>query len=247
VFASFAGPRYNDFTKVRVWKHQRFVIDESSQTQILARFDNGDPAVWEQRLGEGKLLWLACGWRPTDSQLALSSKFVPILSRILNHMTGVQDTRASAWKVNQPIQLPAPAQADNGPTGGAGEAIITRPGGKTATLASNAQQFLESSQPGLYRYQRGALHADFAVNLDPAESDTAALGADHLEQLGVRVGRQPTRAEQLERQRQMRDTELESRQKLWRWLLVAVLGVLALETVFAGRTARHNEIRETNV
>ena len=47
IFASFSGPRYNDFTKVRFWKHQRFNIQESAQAQVLARFDDGDPAGGE--------------------------------------------------------------------------------------------------------------------------------------------------------------------------------------------------------
>jgi hypothetical protein len=236
VFAPFAGPRYNDFTKVRIWKHQRFSIDESAQARMLARFDNGDPAIWEQPLGSGKLLCLACGWRPADSQLALSSKFVPILSLALDHLTGVQQGRSGGWQIGQTIPLPYPAIGGNG--------IVVKPDGQSVVVADGADQFRDADQPGIYRYQRGSESAEFAVNLDPAESDTAALGVDQLEQLGVRMGRRPTQAEQLERQRQMRDTELESRQKVWRWLLVGVLGVLALETLFAGRLARH-ESRET--
>ena len=33
-------------------------------------------------------------------------------------------------------------------------------------------------------------------------------------------------------------TEIEARQKLWRWLIVAALVVLLLETMLAGRLAR---------
>jgi hypothetical protein len=34
------------------------------------------------------------------------------------------------------------------------------------------------------------------------------------------------------------NTELESRQKIWRWLIVGALGVLVLETWWAGRASR---------
>ena len=43
------------------------------------------------------------------------------------------------------------------------------------------------------------------------------------------------RADIVERRRQMRDVELEKKQKLWRWLIVAALGILVLETWLAGR------------
>jgi len=36
----------------------------------------------------------------------------------------------------------------------------------------------------------------------------------------------------------MRNNELENRQKFWRWLVVGVLGLLALETALAGRLSR---------
>ena len=52
------------------------------------------------------------------------------------------------------------------------------------------------------------------------------------------IGRQPTREERLDEQRQLRDVELEKRQQLWRWGIALALLVLLIETVLAGRTAR---------
>jgi hypothetical protein len=78
----------------------------------------------------------------------------------------------------------------------------------------------------------------FAVNLAAAESNTAPLELEKLEQLGVPMGTDLTRAERLQRIRQLRDTELEGRQHVWRWMLVAVLGLLVVETWWAGRAAQ---------
>ncbi|MGE0760316.1 MAG: BatA domain-containing protein [Pirellulaceae bacterium] len=230
VFASLAGPRYNDFTKVRFWKHQRFQLDEAAHAHVLARFDNGDPAVWEQSLERGHLLWFAGGWRPSESQLALSSKFVPLLSRVLDHLIGVERQRDRGWLIGQAVPL----------HGSEGAAVsLTRPDGSVVAPSSESPTlFRETTEPGIYHWQSGTVMHEFAVNLDPGESDTSPLASDHLLQLGVRVGRQPTREEQMERQRQMRDTELEARQKLWRWLLVGVLGILGLETIWAGWLGR---------
>jgi hypothetical protein len=62
---------------------------------------------------------------------------------------------------------------------------------------------------------------------------------DELERLGVPMSHQVTTAA-LETQRKVRlqTAELESRQKLWRWFIVATLAVLLAETWLAGRTAR---------
>ena len=39
-------------------------------------------------------------------------------------------------------------------------------------------------------------------------------------------------------QRQLRAGELENRQKLWRWVVIAVIALLLLETLLASRAAR---------
>src|SRR5207245_8038527 len=51
---------------------------------VLASFDTGDPAVVEVPLGKGRLFVLTSGWQPEDSQLALSTKFVPLLYALLD-------------------------------------------------------------------------------------------------------------------------------------------------------------------
>ena len=76
------------------------------------------------------------------------------------------------------------------------------------------------------------------MNLDPAESKTSPLPVETLEQFGCRLvnpARKPLDREQL---RQMHNAELEGRQKLWRWLILAAIGVLIVETWLAGRIKR---------
>jgi hypothetical protein len=80
--------------------------------------------------------------------------------------------------------------------------------------------------------------ARFAVNLDPAESDTSPVAPEVFEQLGCRLAGRTDAVREAERLQQLRDVELESRQKLWQWLVAATLGVLIVETWLAGRLAR---------
>jgi hypothetical protein len=64
------------------------------------------------------------------------------------------------------------------------------------------------------------------------------LDLEQLEQSGVQMGIELTRDERVERIRQQRDTELEMRQKIWRWLIVLAIGTLILESWLAGRAER---------
>ncbi|MCH8922532.1 MAG: hypothetical protein IIA67_05220 [Planctomycetes bacterium] len=95
-----------------------------------------------------------------------------------------------------------------------------------------------TDQPGIYRLRAGGGEHLFAVNVAASESDTAVMDLERLEQLGVTLGREQSRSEEFDRLRQLRDRELEEDQKLWKWLIVAALCVLGLETFLAGRRAK---------
>ena len=52
---------------------------------MIATFDGETPALVEHRLEEGAVFLFLSGWEPAESQLALSSKFVPLLFSIFEH------------------------------------------------------------------------------------------------------------------------------------------------------------------
>jgi hypothetical protein len=233
LFAAFSNPRYNDFTKVHFWKHRPLSLNPEAATRAVARFDNGDPAIVERAIGRGRALLFASGWQPDDSQLALSSKFVPLIHSILELACG-RPIDAAGVTIGQEVPLSHDSSA--------GAVIVTKPDATRVELPTGENVFTQTDQPGLYRVQSGADDFQFAVNLAVAESDTAPLGLEPLTQLGVRFERQLTRAERAERTQQQRDTELEGRQKAWKWLLVAAIGVLIVETAVAGRAARRRSL-----
>ena len=53
LFAPLAGPQFNDFTKIRFWKHRKLDPSALGEARVLARFDGGDPAVIEKPVGQG--------------------------------------------------------------------------------------------------------------------------------------------------------------------------------------------------
>ncbi|MFH1918990.1 MAG: BatA domain-containing protein, partial [Planctomycetota bacterium] len=106
LLAVFANPRFNDFTRIHFWKHRRVKVDDVAGLDVLARFDNGDPALFEQRHEKGRLLVLSSGWHPDDSQLARSSKFVPLVSRVLEQ-SGRADTVLPQYEIGDRVELGA--------------------------------------------------------------------------------------------------------------------------------------------
>jgi len=259
LFAAFADPRFSDFTKIHFWKYRRVDATAIPNARVVAKFDTGDPALLEIPIGRGRVLVLTSGWQPDDSQLALSTKFVPFLYSLLEASGGAAPPPAQ-FHVGDVVPLPSVA-------GALKSALTVRaPDGSELSLVAGETNFTQTFLPGIYTLspptrraaapsQRGGegqgegnfiasqpqQSARFAVNLDDRESRTAPLPGDELERLGVPLSHQLTVASQSARQIRLQNAELEARQKLWRWFIVATLVVLLLETWLAGRTARRKK------
>ena len=229
LLAPFAEPQFGDFTRIHFWKHRRVDMAELPQARVLASFDANEPAVFEQPVGAGSLLVLTSSWLPSDSQLALSTKFVPLLYSVLEY-GGVLVGQRSQHFVGDVIPMPySPASQ---PT----DVKIRKPDDSVTDLDENQQRFAGANQPGVYAIESPAGKRLFAVNLPVAESRTAPMSVEELEVLGVSLGQSSNVPIELVRQASRRSSfvELESEQKLWRWALAALLAVALIETWLAG-------------
>jgi len=249
LLAPFSDPRFGDFTGIHFWKHRQINIDDLPGAEVLAWFDNDDPALFELHVAKGSLLVLASGWHPADSQLALSSKFVPLLYSILEY-GGIFANRLSQYFVGDNV----PVSPWGGPESANME--IRKPDDSLIPLNAGEESFTQTDLPGIYTIQtsagneilrQGSGHV-FALNLSPKECQTAVMPIEDLEGLGVSlaqssgfsaqhaelsIGSRSTRASRLRS-----FAELESEQKFWRWIFIGLLVVSFIEMALAGWLTR---------
>lgn len=221
----FADPKLRDFTKLRFWKHRPLEIkDAAGKLETLAKFDNGHPAILSARIGKGTLIVLASGWHPADSQLALSTKFVPLLYGWLA-AAGFSHDPSASLSVGDALPLDT-AQTHT----------ITDPDNKTHTIAPG--QTFTTTLVGLHTVESPARKQTLAVNLPPDESRVLPLEPQKLAEYGVKLASalDSNSAASAAEQQRLSATETEQRQRGWWWILLALLAVLLLETWFAGRT-----------
>jgi len=233
LFAPFDDPRFNDFTKIHFWKHRRIETNQLAGVKILARFDKGDPAILQMAVGKGTLLILTSGWHPSDSQLALSSKFVPMLYSLLQQSGSIKAQR-SQFLVGDSIPVASVS----------GESVSVEPPQSPRVAVNAGSQFTETELPGIYTASTAKDSWRFAVNLPPDESKTAPIPVEELQRLGLPL-KVPVadQARLVEQKKRLQNLELEARQKLWRWLIVAALVVLMLETWVAGFVSRRARLQ----
>ena len=177
---------------------------------------------------------LTSGWHPADSDLALSSKFVPLLYSILEY-SGVLASAQAQYFVGDPVPVA-------GPTASPTETLrIRKPDGSTVALAVSAETFNQTDTPGIYAIESASKATRrFAVNVPAAECRTDPMPVEELEKLGLRVGgvAAPDRGQVATAAIHRGLVETENQQKLWRWVLAAALVVLLMETWLAGWLTR---------
>ena len=227
LFAPFKNPQFSSFNKIHFWQYREIRPSPDPSSRVLARFDNGHPAILQQEVGEGVMWILASSWQPADSELARSTKFVPLLLEMLE-ASQHQLLKLPQYEVGQAVAL-------NRETAGAGDLVVKTPEGSSLEIGQQETFFTTTSTPGLYQLRGDNDAIDFAVNLPALEGDTAILEETRLEQFGISLGNQQSAEQQQQRERQMRDIELESKQKLWQWLIFGAVLLLCAETWLAGR------------
>jgi hypothetical protein len=248
LFADLADSKFNDYSKIRFWSHRKLSLSDSKDWQILARFDDRSPALLSRKQGVGTLWLMLAGWQPSQSQFALSSKFVPLIAGMFR-IASPRENNQDAMIVGQRVEWTASER-------------VVDPSGQTLVasnsdwmklakddteeaVASNGESKPEQSgdtpvlrtlsavlrQPGVYtRYDSDEKPNRFAVNLNAAESRTSPAGIDRLDQYGVLVQQKPAEALKSVASQHLKAVELESKQAWWQWLVMGVLAVVGLES-----------------
>ena len=229
LFQPLADAKFNDFGKVRFWAHRSLrlpddVRDSAPDLRIIARFDDHSPAVLHRRVGRGDLWLLTAGWQATGSQLALSTKFVPLMFGMLDPQ-GRSMQLDAYYEVGETIPVPEGVKAK-----------LTNLDESVVTLPENGS--LSVDRPGLAWLIEDDRRRQIAITLPASESQIDPIDLDRFEQYGVVTGKSDSAKERREAARLSQVQELENRQKLWRWLLVGALAVLLLETVVASRNSQ---------
>lgn len=226
-FAAFAEAQFSDFSGIHFWKHRRLVGNLPPRSHVLTRFDTGEPAIVQWPGTLGGVVWLmASGWQPQESQLSRSSKFVPLMWRILEQSLG--DLPAtSSQQVGSPLRKPVDEQRD---------LQVLLPNGQQVVWPAAEVTFKETREPGRYEVILPESRQIIAMNLSPEESRTDPLAPEQLEAVGIPLSTKSTRpalSTRADELRQQQIQELEDRQQLWKWLLLGAGGFIVAETLLS--------------
>ncbi len=228
LFEVFRGPRTGDFASARFYGFRSVTPGPNSTT--LARFDDGQPALLERRVGTGRVLMWTSTLDTTWTDLALKPVFVPFVHRVVRYLGAYREPKP--WRtvgdvVDPGLQAPA--------KGSEVARVALTPSGTRISLDGDGPEVLELAEQGFYEFRAQGRDAEAPVvvasNVDLAESDLTPL--DPKEIAAAALGRAggdsagplapPT------------DDAQESAQRVWWYLLFAGLLLLGAETIVANR------------
>ena len=186
--AVFTGTAEEGFLGART---QRWMLVKPGGAQrVLARFDDGSPALLETRVGRGRVILFTSSASRAWSDWSIRTSFLPAMQRFAAYLAGTLDPRKPTPTV---VGTPRELRLDDGAAGRSLAAVVA-PGGREiparalARPAGSAGPFvLVPDRPGLWQVkvdEGGEAKLDptlaFAVVPDPREADTRRVDPAEL-------------------------------------------------------------------
>ncbi len=230
VFEAFRAPRAGDFTAARFYRYRELSVDDANA--VLARFDDGRPALVEKRLGRGRVLVWTSSLDNFWNDVPLQPVFPPFIREAVAYLAG--GAGDAAWRTAGEVIDAATLFAG---TTNAGNITVSvgAPSGERSEL-DRSTNFVGLDEQGFYQFRASGQDRarSVAVNVNFAESDLARIPAEEI-QASV-ISSAPTQA--AGDAENVTPVENERRQAVWWYLLLIAALLLAAESIISNRLSR---------
>jgi len=218
----------------KMYGYRRVVASE--QAVVLARYEDGAAALIESASGRGKILLLTTTLDGSWTDLPLKPSYLPLIRQMTRYLV---EGELPAWHlVGQPVPLRRTTEGQ--------PPLIDTPGGVRLPASGNRRnddEVLTPLEPGFYRLRYPESSELLAVNIPGRESDLARIEAPTLmadlgaaTSGGEQSGTATTPATGMESEAgKPTGEDIESRQRIWFYLLIAALLLFITEGIIARR------------
>jgi hypothetical protein len=231
IFSPFREPHSGSFSTARFYRHARLTVKPPAE--VIARFDNGDPALVAMPYEGGRVLVFSSSADDSGNDLPLKSVFAPFWQQMLRYLENFKAGRSwvDVGDTIAPRDILSEAALRQSRGGlDSNQAIAVVDPTRQRLSGSAPGDTIIAERTGFYEVKAASFGTLVAVNPVPRESD---LGHANSEEwiagwtAGARAGPQPTSDER------MTPEDQDRRQRLWRFLLAAALLFLVAEGLLA--------------
>jgi hypothetical protein len=229
IFAPLRGSDGGPLGRTRWFRYPR--ITPRADAQIVARFDDGLPALVERQEGAGRVLLTAMPLDATSGDFPMQPTYLPLVRGLVLYAAG--SAAVPLWQAAGDGWL-LPAAARN--------PVVKAPSGKLLRPdVGRAVNAITLDEAGFYTIYEGRPSGDplaiVAVNPPAPESDLTPMDA---REMLIGVGQDTVNASALTL---VSLAETERRQRIWRTLLLLAAAAAAAETVMSSRGWRGTAAR----
>ena len=238
--APFADPKQGDLSRIHAYKWfrlERAADDHRSDT--LCRLDNGRAFLAEREFGRGRVILTAIPIDDDWSDLPRYGFYLPLMHHIVYYLgSGVRPAR------NLPLGVPITHNIE--PGADAKEVRITDPRGAVRSVPVRRRgkrrtaTFDDTHAAGLYKAEAEEFGKTvvtwYSVSPDADESDLRPLTEESGKLIAEALG--AGMAKDWDTLYQLMVSKSQGDREVWRWFVLAVLALLALELYLTGRWSR---------
>jgi hypothetical protein len=239
-FDEFRDPRSGSFSNMRFMRYRS--LRPAPEDRVLARFDDGAPAIVERRVGGGRVIAMTSTLDGSWNDAPRHAMYLPLVHELSAYLA--QYEVSDAWQtvgrmfdISSPVgALVRDGQVAPGAATGAVRGVVVSPSGEQTTLGTGAAESVALAEQGFYsvRLSGSGDRRPYAVavNIAPEESDLTSLPPDDLLAATGQAAASAAATSELE---PLTPSEIEKRQSLWWFLLVGGLIALLAESSLSNR------------
>lgn len=203
-------------------------VQANEKASVLARFEDGSPALIEGAAGNGKVLLFTTTFDSAWNDLPLTPTYLPLVRQMVRY---IGEREEKAWnQLGLPFTVLKAADGSVPAADTPSEKRITE-----RQLTANGDLIVNAREAGFYKLRYGTQTDYAAVNVDAGESDLSKL--DLTQFTAAVTGADPTATSAATTTTASPDKEeIESRQRVWWILLIASLLLFIAEAILARRT-----------
>ena len=237
VFELFSAPRSGDFSEARFFRFWN--LEPAEGTSVLARYQDGEAALLEHSVGEGRVLIWTSTLDKFWNDLALQPVFLPFLHRMVLHATDYREPQR--WiRTGGVLELAVltAGEGESSSAGVEGEWILVSPDGDREPIeVAEGPTWVEFVETGFYEIESrdDVSRATWvAVNAPLEEADLVPVAPERVVEAVVGVTARDGEATA----GAIDEETAERRSELWWPLLILAVLVLGAESVIANRWTR---------
>ena len=224
IFSIFAEAGSGDIFKPQFNEYVRFIPD--SNANIIAEYNTGDAFLVERKSGNGKILVYTSTFNTEWGDFPVNEIYLPFVYQLTKYVSASSKEKVN-YIVGESVSLDG-NPGDEWDVHTPDENIF-----KVKIEKNGTGLFRETNVPGNYKAAHLNKQRFFSVNVDTRESELVFKNQDDVYSAVTRLNQNNEEKAGVSIVKDSKEEE--KNQKLWQYLLFAIIALFAFETFFANR------------